>query len=204
MPERRVRKWMHPGRRSNHGQRHDIGDNLATPARPLQRRDGRRPDRRPAPGPICRRPRRSGLRGPGGAARTDGRGHLPRRLAARARRRGCLPGHFPRAGPQGRFGSRRRRAGRLAAPCGVSGCRRGECPGEESSEARSGGIGDGDGGRGSARARSRGRLHRARGGGPAAGRPAAAGGALRPGGADLRAGRGPTSIGPSRRCVTGW
>ena len=48
------------------------------------------------------------------------------------------------------------------------------------------------------------RLHRARGARPPARSPAAAGGPLRPGGPDLRAGRRPTCAGPSRRCGTGW
>ena len=110
------------------------------------------PDRRPAPGPVRRLARRAGVRGPGGAARADGRGHLPRHPAARARRRGRLPGHFPGAGPQGRLGPRRRRPGRLAAPRGLSRRGAGERRGEAETPARVGGIGDGNRDCGRARA----------------------------------------------------
>src|SRR5690242_147475 len=102
------------------GERPGDGWDLEATPRPVPRRHGRRPGRRPAPGPVRGRPRRGGLRGPGRAAWPDGPGHLPRRAETRARRRGRLPGHLPRVGEEGAHGARRRGAGRLAAPGGLS------------------------------------------------------------------------------------
>ena len=69
---------------------------------------------------IRRLARRTGLRGPGGAAWSDGRGDLPGRPARSSRCGRRVPGHVPRPGPQGRFAPRRRRPGRLAASRGLS------------------------------------------------------------------------------------
>ena len=105
--------------RNDHGERND-GVEPEAPPRPLRRRDGRRAGRRGTPAAIRRLARRTGLRGPGGAAWSDGRGDLPRRPARSSRRGRCVPGHVPRPGPQGGFAPQRRRPGRLAASRGLS------------------------------------------------------------------------------------
>ena len=92
------------------------------------------------------------------------------------------------------FGPRRRRPGRLAAPRGLSRGGAGEHRVAAEAPPRGGGIGDDDHDHDPHRARSRHPAHRARGGRPAAGEPPAAGGALRPGGPDLRAGRRPAAM----------
>ena len=122
-------------------------------------------------------------------------------LQARARRRGRLPGHVPRPGPQGALGPCRRRPGRLAAPRGLSRAVQAniESRRRRRREAEASAMATLDAAR--HRARSRHRVHRARGDRPAAGAPSAAGGALRPGGPDLRAGRRAACTGPCRRSL---
>ena len=102
-----------------------LGLRAAADSRVVRGGDGRRPDRRPAPGSLSRTPRRVGVRGAGDAARADGAGRLPRRPARFARGRGRVPGDVPGPDPQGGHdpGARRRR--RLAAPRRASGGRAG-------------------------------------------------------------------------------
>ncbi len=85
-------------------------------------------------------------------------------------------------------GSRRRRAGRLAAPRRVSRGGAGERRLAAEAAPRGGGRGHGRARGNRHGARSRSRVDRARGGQPAARSASAAGGPLRPGGPDLRAG----------------
>ena len=126
-------------------------------------------------------------------------------LRDRPRRRGRLPGHVPRPGPQGRLDPGGRRPRRLAAPRRLSGRRPGEHRGEAKAANRGGGAGDGDPRHGSVRGSDFDVCrHPARGDRPAARGPTAAGRALRPGGPDLRAGRRATALHRSRPCITGW
>ena len=87
----------------------------------LRRRDPGGPDRRPAPGTICRRARRAGLRGPGPAPWPDGPGRLPGHPSRPQRRRRCLPGRVPPAGRKARSLWIERFPGRLAPSRGVAG-----------------------------------------------------------------------------------
>ena len=115
-------------------------------------------------------------------------------LEARARRRGRVPGHLPGAGAEGALGPRRRRPGRLAAPRRLSRRRAGRRRVAAEAPPRGGGSGDDDTPASPHRPRARRRVDHARGGRPAARPPAAAGGPLRPGGPDLRAGRRPPAL----------
>ena len=154
-------------------------------------------DRRRAPGPVRRPPRRdrrAGLRRPARASRADGPPRLPFGPPRRPRRPGRLPGHLPdprpprRRRPQpgiGRELALRRRPARL----GPRPRRHGPSP-----EARDPRGGDGGGPirRGAKSARAlRGPP---RGAGPAAGAVSRGGRALLPGGPDLRGGRAPTGL----------
>ena len=171
-----------------------MGGKFAAPPRPVPRRDGRRPRRRPAPGPV--RPDRDEAAFEALVAR-----HGPMVLAtcravlqARARRRRRLPGHVLGPGQRGPFGPRRRCPGRMAAPRGLSRGRAGErrvaaaAPREAEAAAMATLHAT------HTEPRTRNRLDRPRRARPPARSPAAAGGPLRPGGPDLRAGGPPAAL----------
>ena len=160
----------------------------------------------PAPRPLYRRARRSGLRGAGGAARADGPERLPGNLARPQRRRGRLPGHVPGPGQEGRA-----RSG--AATSWAAGCTRSRTASRSRPTTPRPGGAAAKGRRDrwlSATTRSgpaiadRAAAGLARGDRPAAGEVPAAGRALRPGGHDPAPRPPGNCTGANGRSAVGW